>query len=288
MSLDDQLRTSLNHQADIRYAPPPDVQGLISGGRARRRHRNATRAGFGVVAVVLVAGSVYGVTQVDPGRARTEPDPAANTTVMTLPSFQDTEFVPIKPGTYRMAVGADADADHARIEAELTVRGPGWLSGTQPVLSEASGAGPGPITAGVGVYQPTLLAGGSGCTGSWTGRAPGATPLEMARQLTSLPWSEVVQRPTATWAFGHDALHLRLRIDDQCPMNEVYLLAKTPSGDRGISYANEPQVVDIDMWVVDMDGTPVVVDMWHHVDTPNLLLATTRLTHSSIRFETLE
>lgn len=56
MSLGDQFRTALNHQADGRSAPPPDVQGLISGGRARRRRRNATRAGFGVAAVMLVLG----------------------------------------------------------------------------------------------------------------------------------------------------------------------------------------------------------------------------------------
>jgi hypothetical protein len=193
---------------------------------------------------------------------------------------------PDQAGTYRMSVGADANG--AKLEAELTVRGPGWLSGSQPVVSEVSGAGPWQVAAGVGVYQPKLLAGGSGCTGSWRGRSPGATPLAMARQLTRLPRSEVVQRPTATRAFGHDALHLRLRIDDHGPMDEFYRLAETPAGDRGISYANEPQVVTIDVWVVDVDGTAVVVDMWRHADAPSALVETARLTRSSIRFETLE
>ena len=284
MSLDDQLRTALDQQADMRYAPPPDVQGLIRGGRAGRRRRRATRAGFGLAAVVLVAGGVYAVTQVDPGRARTEHRPTA--TVATLPSFQDTEFVPLTPGTFQMAVGADAHG--ARIEAELTLKGPGWLSGGQPVLSEVSAAGVGPIVAGVGVYQPRLLAGGTGCTGSWSGRPPGTTPLEMARQLTHLPRSEVVQRPMATRAFGHDALHLRLRIDDRCPMDDYYRLAETPSGDRGISYGDQPQVVDIDVWVVDVDGTTVLVDRWHYVDTPRVWLRTTRLARSSIHFEAPE
>ena len=285
MSLDDQLRTELNQQADMRYAPLPDVQGLISGGRARRRRRHARRAGLGVAAVVLAVGGLYGVKQIAPERAGTGSGPAA--TVMALPSFQDTDFVPINPGRYRMGVGVDAH--RARIEAELSVKGLGWLSGTQPVLSEVSGAGVGPITAGVGVYQPRLLAGGSGCTGSWTGRAPGATPLEMARQLTRLPKSDVIQRPTAIRAFGHDALHLRLRIDDQCPMDEYYRLANTPSGDRGISYADhQPQWVVIDLWVVDVDGTTVVVDMWHHPDTPRGLLETANLTRRSIHFETLK
>ena len=226
MSLDDELRAALDHQTDLRQAPPPDVQGLLSGGRARRRRRHAIRAGVGFAAVALVAGGVYGITQIDPWGTPAGSGPAA--TVTTLPSFQDTEFVPIKPGTYRMDVGAAANG--ARVEAELTVKGPGWLSGTQPVVSEVSPVEVGPIEAGVGVYQPRLLAGGSGCTGTWTGRAPGTTPLEMARQLTRLPSSEVVQRPTATRAFGHDALHLRLRIDDHCPMDEFYRLAETPSG----------------------------------------------------------
>ena len=284
MSLDDQLRTALGEQADLLYTPSPDVQRLISEGRTRGRRRHATRAGFGVVAVALVVGATYGVRQVAGATAQPKSGPAP--AVTRLPSFQDTEFIPLSAGTYRMAVGADAD--RAKIDAELTLTGSGWLSGGQPVLSEAAGAGYWPVTAGVGVYQPTLLAGGSACTGSWKARTPGATPLEMARQLTHLPRSEVLQRPTATRAFGHDALHLRLRIDDQCPMDEYYRVAETPSGDRGISYGDAPQVVDLDMWVVDVDGTTLVVDLWHHLDTPSVLLKTAGRSRSSIRFETLE
>ena len=71
-------------------------------------------------------------------------------------------------------------------------------------------------------------------------------------------------------------------------MDEYYRLAETPSGDRGISYGNTPLVVVIDLWVVDVDGTAVVVDMWRHADTPSVQLETTRLTRSSIRFETPE
>ena len=44
----------------------------------------------------------------------------------------------------------------------------------------------------------------------------------------------------------------------------------------------------MDLWVVDANGTAVVVDMSHHVDTPSVLLETTGLTRRSIRFEILE
>jgi len=74
-------------------------------------------------------------------------------------------------------------------------------------------------------------------------------------------------------------------------MDEYYRLAETPSGPRGITYddGTEPQVVVIDLWVVDVDGTTVVVDTWHHAaGTPSGVLDTTRLTRTSIRFETLE
>lgn len=102
------------------------------------------------------------------------------------------------------------------------------------------------------------------------------------------PVGQVVRRPTLPRAFGHDALHVQLQINDHCPLDEYYRLAETHSGPRGISYADKPRLVDINLWIVDVDGTTVVVDMWHHVDTPSVMLEAARLTRRSIRFETLE
>ena len=63
MNLDDQLRAVLNEEAEMRTAAPPDVQGLISGGQARRRRRNAVWAGGSVLAAVIAVAGGYGVAQ---------------------------------------------------------------------------------------------------------------------------------------------------------------------------------------------------------------------------------
>lgn len=63
MNLDDQLRAVLNEEADVRDAPPPDVRGMISGGQARRRRRNAAWAGGSILAAVIAVAGSYGVAQ---------------------------------------------------------------------------------------------------------------------------------------------------------------------------------------------------------------------------------
>ena len=140
----------------------------------------------------------------------------------------------------------------------MTVAGTGWESGDDPVVSE------GDTWAGVGTYRPLSLPDGSGCSGDWHGgRHAAETTQGLAGQLARLPQGTVVQPPAPTEAFDHDAIHLRLRIDDSCPIDQAYRVAGTSKGWRGISYSDVPKEVIIDFWVVDLDGTPVVVDSWH-------------------------
>ena len=65
---------------------------------------------------------------------------------------------------------------------------------------------------------------------------------------------------------GRDALHLRVRIPQECPLNEFYRVAETPRGSRGISYGSLPQpAVVMDFWVMEEAGVTVVLDAWHEV-----------------------
>ena len=286
MSLDKELAAAFGREAELREIPLPDVEGLIRGGRARRRRRNVGRIGFAVAAAVLVGGGAYGILQVDrgdpgtvtvpPATSESEPsEPAA-----VPPSFQHLNGNPIEPGTYRMFV-VPATAG-VKIEAHLTVTNRQWKSGDQPVVSE------GETWAGVGVYQPEALAGVAPCSGDWQSRPASETPQALARQLVRLPQSTVVQPLTPTEAFGHDAIHLRLRIDTQCPPDGYYQVAKTPSGRRGISYGFTSKEVLIDFWVVDLDGTTVVVDMWHQVDASTELVGLATQVLDTIDFEISE
>ena len=285
MSLDNELTAAFEREAETREVPLPDVERLIRGGRARRRRRNLARIGIAAaVASVLVGAGAYCVTQVDlggpesvtvpPASSGSEPsEPAA-----VPPSFQYLDRTPIEPGTYRMFVGADPSG--VKIEADLTITGPNWAAGEQPVVSE------GDTWAGVGVYQPDALAGAAPCSGEWKGRDADRTPRSLARQLVRLPRSTVVQPLTPTEAFGHAAIHLRLRIDDQCPVGKYYQVAQAPVGPRGITYSRLAKEILIDFWVVDLDGTAVVVDMWHSIDASTELVGRANQVRDSIDFAT--
>lgn len=266
MRLDEELRGALAREAENRNAPVPDVAGMISAGRARRRRRTVARFGAGVAATVLVGSAAYGITQADPSGSRTGPGPAG---IPSPPSGSATTPPPmpndggmIEPGgTYRLVVGADASG--ALIEADLTLEGAGWAAGDYPVLvGERS-------FAGLGVYQPFRLAAGTGCLEARPTGDLGETPPDLAARLASLPRSTVLEPPAPTRAFGHDALHLRLRVDADCAT--YYRVAEAARGLRGITYSApgaSPSRVVIDFWVLDVGGRPVVVDQWRNADAP--------------------
>ena len=281
MNLGEQLRAALNLEAEMQTVPRPDVDTLIRGGRVRRRRRNATRLGGVAAAAVLVAGGVYGLTQIDlGGAANSEPasTPTATSQTRATQSLPD-DGTPLEPDTrYRMLAGVDSTG--ATIDASLTYAGSGWTSGNYPVVSEYLSYG------GVGAYRPMALAAGTGCTGDAPRRDVGETPQALAQQLAKLPRSTVVQPATPVQAFGHDALHLQLRIDTECPAREGYRLAEAPRGSHGLNYSNVPKDVVIDFWVVDLDGVPVVVDMWHQDDASSRLVDRIARTRDSITFAT--
>lgn len=229
--------------------------------------RPAGRIGLAVAAVVVVGGGAYGIAHVDrgdPGPVTAPPATSESESTGVPPPLPHGNVIPIEPGTYRMLVGFDPAG--AKIEADLTITNWQWHSSGQPVVSA------GDIWAGIGVYQPIALAGVGPCSGDWRSRPASRSPQTLAQQLGRLPRSRVIEPLTPTRAFGHDAIHLRLRVDDQCPKDEYYQIAKTsagsrgtPAASRGISYGSNSTEVLIDFWVVDMDGTTVVVDMWQHV-----------------------
>jgi hypothetical protein len=264
MSLDDQLRVVLNEEAELRSVPRPDVAALISGGRVRRRRRLAERGGLAAAAIVLIGAAAYGVAQVGPQHADTAPDTASVPSDAPAPPIDGRES--LEPGTHESLVGYDTSGK--RIEAELTVDGTGWADGDNPVVFR------GLYSAGVGMYRPQLVATepSSGCRGDWKGNPYAASPRALAGQLARLPRSTVVQPPTPTQALGHDAFHLTLRIDNECPFPEWYQPVLTTNGERGLTYSEVPAGVLVEFWVMDLDGTLVVADMWHDIGAPQDLI----------------
>ena len=192
----------------MKTAPAPDVDRLIIGGKVRQRRRNLARVGVAAVAV-LVAGGVYGVTRSDHGTAvgpAVKPPPTnASHTYLNNPGTT------IQPGTYRMLLGKNDVG--AAVHANITFDNTAWQSAgaNDPLLLKANSNG------GVAVYKPLGLAAGTGCgSDNKLNTNLGDTPQSLAQQLAQLPQSTVLQAPTPVQAFGRDAVHLRLRINNNC------------------------------------------------------------------------
>ena len=66
--------------------------------------------------------------------------------------------------------------------------------------------------------------------------------------------------------------HLTMRIDNDCPIPEWYQPVLTTNGERGLTYSEVPTEVLVEFWVVDLDGTLVVADMWHDIGAPQDLI----------------
>ena len=282
MSLDEELRGGTRPGGgDARDAPRPTWTALISGGgpagvaatwhgsvRVRRRGRARRLA------------AAYGVAQVDPGRPRdrsaapaSTPSPSRSEPATSRRPCRPGPDAALEPGTYRMLRGHRrrrrrdrGRPDRRRARHWESADFAGWSS-------EAATA-----TAGVGVYQPDALAAGTGCSGDWydqrrdaaTRGGPGAAAGRGSRGARS---SRRRRRPRrsattpSTCGCGSTT---------ECRAPVLPRRRDARSGDRGITYprGHVPKEVVIDFWVVDLDGTPVVVDKWRNIDAPRELVDT--------------
>ena len=254
----------------------PEVDTLDSSKnleRDTRRGDRRRRALIAAAAAVLVAGGVYGVTRAN---SDTTNQPAHRPSTSTPQAYRD-DGATKPPGRYRMLVGVD-DAG-APIDADFTFYGV-WEGGGDPVYQSGGGVAPG----GMAIYQPLALAAGSGCLSDPPNTNVGQTAQQLAQQLARLPQSTVLQRAATTQAFGHEAVHLRLLIDQQNCGQDIYRVAETLRGGHGISYG--PQPVLVDFWIENVGGGPMVVETWHGEGAPSQMVDQIARTQRSITFVT--
>jgi hypothetical protein len=280
MNLDEQLRAALSQEAEMRTTPAPDIEGLVRGGQVRRRRRTVSRIAIAAAVVVATGGAAYGIAQLGSDDAGSQPrivdNPSQGSVPETVEPWVDTDGGPVTPGRYRKLVGNDDSGKP--INADLTVDGIGWTQVAEPVVSD------GVNYAGLAVYRPLALATGSGCMSDGINAHVSETPTGLATQLAQLPGAEVVQSAEQTSAFGLDAIHLRVRLHDDCPRDDGYRLAETASGGHGVSYKEPPSVGVVDFWVVETQSTPVVIETFRYADTPKELVDQVARARDSITF----
>jgi hypothetical protein len=280
MNLEEELKAVLSQEAEMRTTPTPDIEGMVNGGESRLRRRNTMRISLAAAAVLLVGGGIYGATQLgdndDPDSGVTN-QPTEPTEAAPPQPWVNIDGGAVEAGTYRDFVGYTESG--GTIEADFTVDGEGWTAPNWPVAFAAEGF------AGFSVYQPESVAGG--CRMEAGLKDAATAPQQLVQQLIRMPRSEVVQQPARTEAFGGSAVHLQLRIDAVCDGDAFYQVAEGQgSRSRGISWHDDTQVgmVIVDFWVVDVDGTPVVVDRFHLEDAPDDLVAQSTRAVESITF----
>jgi hypothetical protein len=169
MNLDEQFRAVLSEEAQMQTPTRPDIESLIIGGQARRRRRRTTLIGTGAAAAVLVAGGVYGVTQLhlgDSGSQRgitnqptqsSEPaaaealqaalaaDPYGSSTFNKgpTPTFQDLAGLWSLRAPYAAPLVVDGDGDwgyglfHERDASTSVLNGRTWTRKLNPVVCDS-------------------------------------------------------------------------------------------------------------------------------------------------------
>lgn len=261
MTLDQRLTDAARHVAQHLDPPEVDLEAVRSRAHASRRRAAAIALTAAVATAALVGRPLLDSTD------STAPRPATSPTIGVIRTLGDTSCDMgqcLEPGTYAVELGRGASGQ--RWAAALTVREENWESdGFQHRILRQSGSG----AVVLNVYRPYELAGDRPCDaeGATTKVEPDDTVDDVAGLLASLEQLEVVDGPRVLKAFGRDARYLQVRADRlSCPgvADTQYNLADIYGGDGvgvgGDSDVEPSQSVQIQFWVVDLDGRPIVVE----------------------------
>jgi hypothetical protein len=207
------------------------------GGQSRWR---GPLVGIAAAVAVLIAGSIFLLTNDDPPVAT----PAPNATL--LPG----EFEPIEPGAYY----ADTDGDTATTpRGTFVIEGDGWASLEAGVMKEGvsveNGAYVSMFVSEIDWVWETPCAGGAPVR-------PGATAEALGDQFAAMPGFVTSEGLAPVSAFGRDGYHLVLQVPDSCTTDSSNVWSSPVWGER--LYQEEGQIVEY--WFLDVEGTTVLVE----------------------------
>lgn len=263
MNLDQLLTDAAHHVADRVDPPEVDLDAIRTRAHASRRRTAAV-----TLTVAALTAALVGIPLLAGHKSSTlrPAAPPTSAVIRTLP--QSSCAVPsrcLTPGLYSVGLGRDLDGQSR--SATLAIPGFGWASdGFLHRVSRRSEAG----AVVLNVYQPDEIAGAEPCgVAALTRVARDATMDDVAGLLTTLPQFAVVEGPRALPAFGRDTRYLQLRADRiSCPPVEdgQYNLANIYGGPSGLELGDADSDIDpdqpvlIEFWILDLDGTAIVVE----------------------------
>jgi hypothetical protein len=254
----------------------PDLARIEVRGRQLRRGRFAALAA--VAATILVAGTVVATAR---GDDRTAPPPSDGPGVVLNDPVPDKELAAGREyttATYGQNYAHTVPAGRL-MTTSFAVVGPGWIWFKDRVIKFGPGTDPevGLFNyAGVQVSLVDRVATTQCDPAStvWTDAA--ATPLELARQIGTVPRVEVVREPRTTVWGGYPAAHAVLSVPKVCTDSSAAVLWSVfPSSSVG--YPGVGTVFRsgqrVDLWIVDVEGSLVAVSVEHTPHLPQSMMS---------------
>ena len=154
----------------------------------------------------------------------------------------------------------------------------GWYAGDGPVQSAGAGFASLLVLDVRGVVTHPC-----GRGRSWQSPVAGGAPA-LVRALATMPRTRVVTAPEPVDRFGHPTTFLRLRMTPRahCPDGTTMFLLDTVGS--GVVHAPIGPPADLDLWVVDVAGHPLLVMASSLPGTPRSTLRELHAMVDSIRF----
>jgi hypothetical protein len=264
----------------------PDLTALEE--RGHRRHRNRLASAAAAAALVVIATGV-GIlsTAGDDGRATPPPidTPRVDLDIL-VPGKQiaaGREYTnPVFGQDYVHTI-----PDGKLLVSRFTVVGQDWywlkdsIGKPAPGMEEVEVPPYAEVTVSLADRVPVdqCRAG----TPQWADAA--STPLGLSQQIAAIPLVRVVEEPRSTELSGYPAAQVRLEVQRVCPRyGDTFLWSVFPmssSGSPGLGDVFRAGQI-VDLWVVDVDGSMVVVSENHSPGLPAWLIKEAQSTRDSV------
>jgi hypothetical protein len=207
-------------------------------GEGRQSRWRGPLVGIAAAVAILIAGSIFLLTNGDPPVAT----PAPNATLLT----REMEFQPIDPGAYY----ADTDGDPATaLRGTFVIEGSGWVA-------MQTGAGYSVEESDLWLMVAEIDRVGAPACGSSPVLKPAGTSAEdLANQFAAAGFT-VQEGVSPVSAFGQSGYHLLIEVPPGCSSTANWVWEGPTFG----RYYHQGPGQMVEYWFLDVEGTPIMVE----------------------------